>query len=115
MKPKHSDPTESVDVEVEQTPFTFEGEKFSVSATVTHNLTEEGVGIGWYEYWGHMENDDRTWLTSNFEDAEFGTLEIWHESEDMPLANPPEALVEAAKEAAFHESYERAEDRANNP
>jgi len=115
MKPKYSDPTEQKEVDVESTPFEFEGQSYTVSATVTHNLTEEDVGIGWYEYWGHNEYDGRTWLTSNFEDAEFGHLDIYRGDEETPLPNPPEALVEAAKEVAFNESYERAEDKANNP
>ena len=94
--------------------FEFEGQPYTVTATVIHNLTEEDVGIGWYEYWGHMENDERTWLTSHFEDAEFGTMDIY-QLNGMPIANPSGELVRAAEEAAFHESYEQAEDRANNP
>lgn len=100
--------------EIECVPFEFEGERFTVSMTMTHNLCKENVGIGWYEYWGHMENDSRTWLTSNYEDAEFGEAEIFHGQDDMPIANPSPELLEAAQLAAFSSSYESAEERANN-
>ena len=109
-----TDPVESVDYEVECIPFDYQGERFTVSVNMTHNLTRENVGIGWYEYWGHMENDDRTWLTSNFEDAEFGEAEIFCGNEDMPIANPSEDLLEAAHLAAFNSSYESVEERAND-
>jgi len=115
MKPKYSDPTEQKEIEVDNVPFEFDGKRFTVSTTVIHNLTEENVGIGWYEYWGHNEYDGRTWLTSNLEDAEFDRLEIFEGNDDMPIANPCDELVKAAEEAAYHESYERAEDLANNP
>mgnify|MGYP003336785759 FL=1 len=115
MRRKYAEPTEQREVEVCSAPFEFDGQRFTVSTTVTHNLTEEDVGIGWYEYWGHMENDDRTWLTSHLEDAEFGPMEIFEGNEEMPIANPCDELVKAAEEAAFHESYEQAEDKANNP
>jgi len=108
------DPVTSEECEAEHVKFTYDDQDYRVSTFVTHNLVEEDVGIGWYEYWGHMENDTRIWLTSELNQAEFGELHISLDKDNTPIVNPDEGLIKAAEEAAFHDTYEKAEERANN-
>lgn len=104
---------ESVELEVDDCHFTFEGKKYSVVTTITHNLVLEDVGIGHYEFWGMRGVDKRMRNISHFENADFEGTDILPFGEMSAIDNPSKELLEAAEEAAFNHTYERAEEMAD--
>jgi len=101
-----------IDIDYAEADFQHEGASYQAIGGVIHNTTSEDVGIGSYEYWGHREYDSKIVEVSEYSEAEFITPDIYPAGSDTPLTDPSPALIEAAQEALFEKTQEKAEEIA---
>jgi hypothetical protein len=101
-----------VEVEKDDVKFEYDGKKYSVTGTAIHETHTEDVGIGSYEFWGSRGYDSQIVQQSDYEECEFECLSIYPEEGAEEIPNPSKELVEAAQEALYSATYERAEERA---
>lgn len=101
-----------VEVEADSVPFTHEGKDYYTSGTVIHNTETEDVGIGSYEFWGSRGFDSCVVEASDFGNAEFEDVTIGFKDDTNDIENPSKELVDAAEEALYLATQERAEEKA---
>lgn len=101
-----------IDIDYAEADFRYQGASYQAIGGVIHNTTSEDVGIGSYEYWGHREYDSKVVEVSEYGEAEFTTPDIYPAGSDIPLTDPSPALIEAAQEALFEKTQEKAEEIA---
>ena len=101
-----------IEIDDAEADFTFEGASYQAIGGVVHNTTTDDVGIGSYEFWGQRGYDKQIVEVSKYEEAEFTGTDIYLGDSTTPLTDPSPELVEAAEEALFNKTYERAEERA---
>lgn len=101
-----------IEIEEDSVKFKHDGGDYEVTGTAIHNTESVDVGIGPYEFWGTRGFDRKIVEGSDFFDCEFEDLSIrfFGESEDIP--EPSKELVDAAEEALYEATKDRAEDRA---
>ena len=103
---KKHDSTE-VEVDADSVEFWHNGNRYYTSGVVIHQCYEVDSGIGWYEYWGHMEKDEQIGYCSEYKDAQFVDITIWDGLIDI---EPSGEILELAKEALFEKTRTRAEE-----
>ena len=102
----------TVEIDYAEAKFRHDDRLYQAIGGVTHNTKSEDIGIGSYEYWGHGEFNSEVVAVSEYKNAEFIDVSIYPDGDTSPLADPSDALVTAAQEALFDNTYERAESEA---
>ena len=102
----------TIELDTYEATFKHEDKEYDVVGSVTHETHTEDIGIGRYEYWGHMENDKQLVEISEYVDADFHDLRIFEKGSEVPVLEPSAELTEAAKLALFETTYEYAEEVA---
>lgn len=101
-----------IEIDYAEATFDYQGSSYEAIGEVTHNTKSADIGIGRYEFWGHCENDKKIVEVSEYGEAEFTTPDIYPAGSDIPLIDPPPALIEAAQLALYNKTYEMAEEKA---
>ncbi len=102
----------TIELEGYEAKFKHNDKEYEVCGSVTHETHTEDIGIGSYEYWGHMENDEELVEVSEFVDAKFYDMQIYENGSEHPVLDPSAELTEAAELALFGATYEYAEQVA---
>lgn len=102
----------TIELDCYEASFKHEDKDYEVYGSVTHETHTEDEGIGRYEYWGHIENDERLVEISDYVDAEFYDLKIYEKGAEFPIVDPSAELTEAAQLALYGATYEYAEQLA---
>ena len=103
-----------MEIEIEEYDVKFEFSKvwYEVSGSVIHHTEREDIGIGKYEYQGASECRKEIVYRSEDSKAEFSNLGISYRSTSEEIKEPSKYLLEAAKEALFSATQEKAEREA---
>ena len=102
----------TIELDTYEAKFKHYDKEYEVIGSITHETHTEDVGIGRYEYWGHMENEERLTEVSDYVDAEFHNLQIFEKGSEHPVLEPSAELTEAAQLALYAATYEYAEQVA---
>jgi hypothetical protein len=104
-----------MEIEVEEfdVKFEFSNLWYEVSGTVIHHIESEDVGIGNYEYQGARECQTEIAFFSEYARAEFSNLSLTHRDTQEEVKEPSKYLLEAAKEALFSATQDKAEREAS--
>ena len=111
LQPLHTQPM-TIELDTYEATFEHDSKQYDVVGSVTHETHTEDIGIGRYEYWGHVENDKKLVEISDYVDAEFHDLRIFEKGSDVPVLEPSAELTEAAQLALYGATYEYAEQLA---
>lgn len=101
-----------IEIEADSVKFKHDGKDYEVTGTAIHNTESVDVGIGSYEFWGSRGFDSQVVEESDFSNCEFQDLSIRFFGESEDIAEPSKELVEAAKEALYEATQDRAESKA---
>jgi len=104
-----------MEIEVEEcdVKFQFSNMWYVVGGTVVHHIESEDVGIGDYEYQGARECQTEIAFFSEYAQAEFSDLSLTHLDTQEEVKEPSKYLLEAAKEALFSATQQKAEREAS--
>jgi hypothetical protein len=102
-----------IEVEEHEVKFEFSNLWYEVSGTVIHHTTMEDVGIGNYEYQGSRECQTDIVHSSDYSKAEFSNLSVLYCATNEEVKEPSKYLLEAAKEALFGATQDKAEQEAS--
>jgi hypothetical protein len=104
-----------MEIEVEEcdVKFQFSNMWYEVSGTVIHHTTMEDIGIGSYEYQGARECQTDIVHSSDSSKAEFSNISVYYHATNEEVKEPSKYLLEAAKEALFSATQDKAEREAS--
>jgi hypothetical protein len=102
-----------IEVEEHEVKFQFSNLWYEVGGTVVHHVEPEDVGIGDYEYQGARECQTDIAYFSEYIKAEFSNLSLTHRDTQEEVKEPSKYLLEAAKEALFSATQQKAEQEAS--